>query len=118
MISMRPLPEDRIPLRLATDTARGDGLVRRLATADLTHGDLLRCAATVAERVYLDRLEPTELQRINEGLKAQKHEAEQRATALAAELAATKEELAAYKAALGSETKINTELTDRGGSVK
>jgi hypothetical protein len=98
MIPIRPLSKDRIPPAGEWDTVRGRRLVEQLANAEINHGDLLRCAETIAVRVYSSRLEATVLEKAVAQLKASNHAKDKTIEAL-------REELADYKAALGSEDK-------------
>lgn len=98
MIAIRSLAKDRIPPAGEYDTARGRRLVEQLACAEVNHGDLLRCAETIALRIYTSRLDATVLERAVAQLKAAGHAKDKTIEAL-------RDELAAYRAALGSEVK-------------
>ncbi len=107
--ALRP---DLIPPGFEGTTQRCEAWAQRLASEPFSADDLLRLAVTLSARWAHGRLasdaataEIIRLGRVADGLKAQKHEADQEISRLRTALAAQGEELRAYRAALGAEEK-------------
>lgn len=107
--ALRP---DLIPPAFAGTTQRCETWAQRLASEPFSADDLLRLTVTLSARWAYGRLasdaataEIVRLGKVAAGLKEQKHQADQEISRLLVELAAQGEELRAYRAAFGSETK-------------
>jgi hypothetical protein len=107
-----PLRPALIPPAFETSTQRCEVWVQKLAAEPMSADDLVRISLTLSARWAHGRFaadaataEIVRLGKVVDGIKAQKHESDQRISELMAALAAQDEELRAYRAALGSEQK-------------